>query len=113
MPEAERLAEIDRQQNPGDHRAPERERICGPNDGPVLGAAEPCECRAQKERAPRDATDEEVRNDEPGPMRRARKEGVRHSCLPSPSLPCAVSESRLTPADRAPRPSRLRTSNSS
>src|SRR6266508_2090927 len=53
--------------------------VRGADDGTVFGSTEPFEGRREEIRAAGEATDKEVRNDEPRPMRRRREEGVRHS----------------------------------
>jgi len=68
-PAAERLAEVDGQQCPRDDRAPERQGIGGADDGTVFGSTEPFEGRREEIRAAGEATDKEVGNDEPRPMR--------------------------------------------
>ena len=79
VPEAQRPAEVEGQQRAGDDRSPERQRVRGADDGTIFGSTEPFEARREEIRAAGEATDKEVGNDEPCPMRRPREEGVRHS----------------------------------
>src|SRR5207244_12238889 len=57
------------------------------SDLTVLGPAEPVQRGGQEVGAAREPADEEVRDDEPGPVRRAAEEGVGHQLGPPPWPP--------------------------
>src|SRR5213078_681135 len=109
VPKAQRTTEVDRQQQTGEDRADGGDVVPRAYHGAVLGPAEPVQRGGEEVGAAREPAHEEVQDDEPGPVRRAAEEGVRH--YPEPPLalrgfarPCAASAGRRAPA----RPKRRR-----
>src|SRR5438034_1015378 len=82
MPEALGPGEIGREQEAAYRHAHESKVVAEPHEWPIRRTAEEVEQRGEEERAACDPADEEIEDDQPGPVRRRGEEGVRHSAPP-------------------------------
>src|SRR5438445_7665935 len=110
VPEPQRSSQIDRQERAGQDRADGGDVVPGTDDGPVLRPAEPVHDGREQTGAPGDPAPDAAQNDEPGPARRAAKEGVGHQGWPPPPISSMRFVSRPTRAS-TPRTAPLATEN--
>ena len=83
VPEPQRNAQVDDQEDCAQHHADERDVDTEADERAILGRAEETEQRSDQQCAARDAADEEVEDDQPPEVRRAGEECVGRHALES------------------------------